>query len=199
MAHVICEGGHARSEIHRQTCALHKQQEVRAGEDRQMDVGVLRSHGAPRISTDDGRVGMEAFALADSFKNWLMTFVRVGADDEKAVSKIGVRVAAGRLILAEGLHVPERGRRHAKARIPIHIVGSNARPEQLICRVRFLRKKLAGTPSAFFGDDCAQSPERRVQSGRQGIFSLRMRYAKVVRFIPSRVAAPLGPPITHFD
>src|SRR5271166_963113 len=35
--------------------------------------------------------------------------------------------------------------------------------------------------------------------GRQGIFSLRIRYARVVRFIPSRAAAPFGPPMTQLD
>jgi len=50
------------------------------------------------------------------------------------------------------------------------------------------------------GDGPATSSHVKcTHTGRQGIFSLRMRYAKVVRFIPSRAAAPLGPPITHFD
>ncbi len=35
--------------------------------------------------------------------------------------------------------------------------------------------------------------------GRTGIFNLRIRYARVVRFIPSRAAAPWGPPITQLD
>ena len=32
-----------------------------------------------------------------------------------------------------------------------------------------------------------------------GVFSLRIRYARVVRFIPSRAAAPPGPPMTQLD
>src|SRR5215470_12371363 len=35
--------------------------------------------------------------------------------------------------------------------------------------------------------------------GRTGIPNLRIRYARVVRFIPSLAAAPFGPPVTQFD
>ena len=41
--------------------------------------------------------------------------------------------------------------------------------------------------------------EGRHHSGRHGIFNLRIRYAKVVRFIPNRTAAPLGPPMIQLD
>ena len=38
-----------------------------------------------------------------------------------------------------------------------------------------------------------------IHSGRQEIFSLRMRYARVVRFTPNFAAAPSGPAITQFE
>ena len=45
----------------------------------------------------------------------------------------------------------------------------------------------------------ANSDTELIHYGRQEIFSLRMRYARVVRFMPNLAAAPSGPATTQFD
>ena len=71
---------------------------------------------------------------------------------------------------------------------------------RLVDQVPVTLDRLAtGDIATDVGDKYDWSDPRVLHSGRHGIFSLRMRYVRVVLFIPRRAAAPPGPPITQFD
>src|SRR5437867_10825113 len=91
-----------------------EEQQIRSGNNRQMNVRVLRGFGSSWIDSDDQRIRIRAFSLTDALKYRRMTFVGIGSDQEKTVGIVDIRIAAGRLILSVSRNVSGHRRGHAQ-------------------------------------------------------------------------------------
>ena len=116
--------------------------QVGAGGEAHVQVGDPRREGLAGIDHDD--LGAALLLLVDDAEDDRVRLGHVRADDEEAVGVVHVVVGAHGLVLAEGGDVAHGGRGHAEPGVAVDVVGAEAALEQLVHKVGFLGKGLAG-------------------------------------------------------
>ena len=127
-----------------------QQGQIRAGSDRQMEVGGGGGRGGAGVDHHDAHgAGIPFAALQQPLEEHRMAFGGVGADQQHAIGQVEVVVAAGRAIGTEAAAIGGDGRAHAQPGIGIEVVGAQGALQQLLGDVVILREKLT---AAVHGD-----------------------------------------------
>ena len=120
-----------------------QQGQIRAGSDRQMEVGGGGGRGGARVDHHKAHgPGVPFAALQQPLEKHRMTIGGIGADQQHAIGQVEVVVAAGRAIGTEAAAVGGDGRAHAQPGIGIEVVGAQGALQQLLGGVVVLREKL---------------------------------------------------------
>ena len=127
-----------------------QQGQIRAGSDRQVEVGGGGGRGGAGVDHHDAHgAGIPLAALQQPLEEHRMAVGGIGADQEHAIGQVEVVVAAGRAIGAEAAAIGGDGRTHAQPGIGVEVVGAQGALEQLLGDVVILREKLT---AAVHGD-----------------------------------------------
>jgi hypothetical protein len=117
---------------------------VGAWQDRQMQVGRLRGHGAPRIDDDHPLTWPGRARGLDPPHHDRVGIGGVRSGDEQQVGLVDVLVAGGHRVGAQRGLVARHRRTHAQARVGVQIVGADRDARQLVEHVIVFGEQLPG-------------------------------------------------------
>ncbi len=151
-----------------------EQGQIRAGFDRQIEVGPVGGGGAPRIDDDEFRAGLEP--IGHSQEQDRMAVGHIRADDEEQIGGIEIGVRTGRPIGAQGLLVTGSRAGHAQPGVRLDVHGAQVTLGQLGRQILGLDRHLArhiqrhGIGAVFVDD----GPQPAAGFGDRGLHRRRL-------------------------
>ena len=125
------------------------QRQIGAGDELDVEVGVVGGRRAPGGDVDDPHPWIVALVLEDAAEEHRVHLRHVVAPDDEVVAGLEVLVAAHRLVRLELGHKADHRRGHAQTRVGVEVVGAQPATEPLRRGVAVKDRPLAG---AVHGD-----------------------------------------------